>query len=189
MNVFIYALKCPTTGQVRYVGKSKNPVRRFGSHLSRANKDCDHRSNWIRFLLSVGLKPKLEILDEVSETHWQQLEVAYIEFFREQGCDLVNGTLGGEDPPSWLGKKHSPETSAKQSARQLGKKRSLEMRARLSASKHGKKLRSFSIEHIANLRLSKLGEKNPNFGKKFSPEQRAKMSVAHKARNVTATNN
>ena len=49
------------------------------------------------------------------------------------------------------GKKHSPETCAKMSAAMLGKKHSLETRAKLSAAGTGKKRSPFSPEHRANM--------------------------------------
>lgn len=159
--VFIYSLNCPITGAVRYVGKSKNPFTRLIQHISESKKETNHRACWIRYLAEQGLRPLLEIVDEATSEHWQQLEVAYIEFFREQGCNLVNGTNGGEDPPlfSRRGMKCSPEARAKISAANKGNKYCL-----------GRKL---SSEARAKLRAA-------NEGKKHSPEARAKMSAAKK---------
>jgi len=101
-TVFIYALKEPDTGEIRYIGKSDNPERRLKSHLSSAKKAQSHRAYWIRSLQSLGKVPLLEILDEVLYEHWQAWEAAYIEFFRESGCKLVNGTPGGDGVGSGL---------------------------------------------------------------------------------------
>lgn len=147
-TVFIYALKDPDTGQIRYVGASCAPQKRLVNHLK--DRDKNHRTNWIRGLRFANMKPVLGILDEVSETEWQPAEAAYIQFYRERGCDLVNGTDGGgggslpgEKSPMF-GKKHSLEARAKISAgnmgkpsAMLGKKLSPETCAKISASKKG----------------------------------------------------
>lgn len=131
-SVFIYFLKDPENPIKGYVGKSKTPEKRFRAHLRSQRK-------WICELRERRLQPSLEIVDEVPEEYWQQLEVAYIEFFRDCGFQLDNRTLGGQ------GVGNPSEATRKM------------------------------------LSLQKLGEKNPNFGKKPSPEQRAKMSATHKA--------
>ena len=100
-TVFIYVLKDPETGEVRYVGKSIQPKKRFRDHLCEKTKT--HRVNWFKSLASRGLKPIMEIEDEAQE-NWEAIEAAYIQFFREQGCKLVNGTEGGEDPPACWGR-------------------------------------------------------------------------------------
>lgn len=173
--IFIYALKCPLTDEVRYVGKSVNLQGRLRRHLFDArNGGSCHRDNWIRSGLSQGWEPRVEILDQVPEEHWQQWEVAWIEFFREQGANLTNSAAGGEGT-------HNPseETIAKRVAKVTGMKRTPEQCARMSASQKGKK---HSPEHCAKKRAAMLGDKNPNFGKKFSPEHCTKLSVARKGK-------
>lgn len=182
-TTFIYALKDPTTGAIRYIGKTKNPRGRFSSHISNIRRENNHRARWIRSLLVRGFKPTLEIIDEVPVLEWPQWEVAYIEFFREQDCDLVNshaGGLGAHNPTGetrakisasralYVGERHpmfgkprSAETLVKMSAAAKGKTASLETRSKMSIARLGKK---FSPEACANIRAAKLGKKNPNFG-------------------------
>jgi hypothetical protein len=107
--VSIYALKDPRTGEIRYVGKTSNPDKRLAKHVWEAQSGMrNHRANWIKDLLMCNQSPEMEILDEVPEDFWQQWEIAWIEFFREQGFDLVNSTRGGE---GWsAGQKRSQET-------------------------------------------------------------------------------
>lgn len=168
-TVFIYYLSDPTTGQIRYVGKAKNPGVRFYNHLKEEDRKT-HKQDWIQSLLSKGLKPILTTLDEVNETAWPMLEAAYIQFFYEQGCQLTNGTSGGDSPPTYSGeahhffgktfspeyrhklslahlglpsgakgKSHSPEAKEKNRKAHLGKKASSETRAKMSAAQMGKK--------------------------------------------------
>lgn len=164
-TVFIYALKCPTTGAIRYVGKAENPKSRLNEHCSKAKRFRYHSALWIRSLLSRKLKPILEILAEVPEEHWQQWEVAWIEFFRDAGFDLVNRTPGGDG--SYFSQ-HTPEARAKMSAGRLGRRHSIETREKMRLSHLGKKL------------PSRFGEKNNFFGKRHSQETCNRISEALK---------
>lgn len=149
-----------------YVGKSNNPRTRFSRHLNECFSENHYRANWLKYLIVRGLRPVLEILDEVPFEHWPQLEVAYIEFFLEQGYRLTNGTPGGEDPPqfsgeknSFFGRKHTPETCAKIAALQTGRKAARETRERMRAA--GLK-RTHSEETKEKQCLSHLGKKHKN---------------------------
>lgn len=174
--VFIYALTDPITSAIRYIGKSNNPVQRLREHISSCVKEKNHRACWIRSLKSKGLIPVINIIDEVSVAEWPSWEVAYIEFFREQGCDLVNGTLGGECGPGLSGAQHpffgltgskhprfgqpganrgikqSPETIAKKITSMTGKKRTLETRHKQSLAAKGQPK---SKSHKAAIRWAK----------------------------------
>lgn len=179
-TVFIYTLNDPITGLVRYVGKTKNVSHRFRNHLYRARQGRNHRVCWIRSLLAQGLKPVFVIVDEVSEIEWPSWEVAYIEFFRECGCDLVNANQGGEGGicPSeetrrkmsraHLGKRQSEATRLKIGLASANRVVSLETRARMSVVKSGKNHPMFG----------RCGELHPWFGKKHSEEARRKISEA-----------
>lgn len=178
---FIYGLRCPLTGLIRYVGKCDNPQKRLTVHLADFKKN--HRTNWIKSLTKQGLKPSLEIIAEVPWEGWQFWERSYIRLYRVLGFDLVNSTDGGEgcfNP--------TPETRAKMSAVQKGKKHSLETRAKIGAkaARKGKDNSNFgkttSSEVRAKISASLKGEKNHFFGKNHSPEALAKMSAAGKNR-------
>lgn len=163
-TAFIYALKEPETGEIRYIGKANDPQKRFLAHLRR--EESNHRVCWIKKLLQAGKQPQLEIIDEIPFEYWQQLEVAYIEFFKESGCRLVNGTLGGDES---LGAKASEETRRKLSEAHkrikkspeweekvrlshVGKKRSPETCSKISESKQ-----NITEETRKKMRLAKLG--------------------------------
>lgn len=97
-TTFIYALLDPLTLEIRYVGKSNDPHERLRGHLidSKCDRENNRKANWIRSLLRRGLKPKMEIIDEVSVLEWEPAEAAYIIFYKKEGCDLLNGTPGGD---------------------------------------------------------------------------------------------
>ena len=66
--VFIYVLIDPTTLEIRYVGKTKNCYQRFRHHLVASANPKSHKRNWIKSLQSQGLKPIMNIIDEVKES-------------------------------------------------------------------------------------------------------------------------
>lgn len=95
MKTYIYILEDPITQEVRYVGKSNNPKRRYQSHLCNKPKVKYHSYYWIQNLLKNGVKPILTIIDE-TEDNWESLEKYWIEQFKNWGYKLTNCTLGGE---------------------------------------------------------------------------------------------
>ena len=121
----IYILIDPISNQVRYVGKTNNVSQRYKAHLNRARKHQTHKKNWIDKLKKEGLKPIIEIIDEVPINNWQYWETYWISQFRTWGFDLINYTNGGDGctfanqtsfkkgHKSWLGKNHSEETKKK----------------------------------------------------------------------------
>ncbi len=212
----IYALLHPTTREIRYIGKTDRPHIRLLRHIGDCKRgDPSYRGNWIRSLLAKGLRPTLEIIDEVRADEWQAAEAAYIQFYREEGCRLTNTLPGGDGPGSgpdnaFFGRKHSPETSNKMSAaaskrgppvidnaaRSRGEKHYLhgkhlapETRAKLSAALSGEKHPHFGKPkpQAVRAKISEAlkGEKHFHFGKKNSPETRAKMSAAQKGRIIS----
>lgn len=180
-TTFIYCLNDPRDGRLRYVGKADSPYRRWQMHLASAKRSKDHRGYWISSLLSQGLKPELEILEEIPMEGWQKIEKEYIQVFRLIGMNLVNATDGGDGTTGW---KPSLETRHRMSLVNRGKTLSPEHRMKIGRSgclnsNFGKPM---SLEQRAKIgktkRLQKL--KPHNFGKKASPELRARLSAAHK---------
>ncbi len=107
---YIYILLEPT-GEVRYVGKSVNPKERYRKHLNEAKKRkfITYKNNWIYSLLNKGLKPKMEIIDQI-DGEWEWLEQYWVSQMKAWGFNLVNNTEGGENPPAWKeGQNHSDE--------------------------------------------------------------------------------
>lgn len=96
--IYIYALRCPISGGIRYIGKTKNPKARLAAHLSKSRgfHVNHHCSRWIRKLLEQGLNPHLEVLHSVDGGDWQTVEAKFIADYRAAGHDLTNMTAGGD---------------------------------------------------------------------------------------------
>lgn len=187
-TVFIYCLKDPTTGDVRYIGQTKNPKKRLGSHCNTSIKERSRLGNWLKSLASRREKPILTILHEVRENaSWAEEERRYISCAKALGLDLVNATDGGEGTLN-----PSLETRKKISAALKGVKRSPEARAKMSAGRRGMKL---TPEHRARIGAAQLGRKRSpetcakmgawQVGRKFTAEQCAANSARQKGRKAT----
>lgn len=92
----IYILIDPRTNMVRYVGKANNVSERYKAHLNRARKHQIHKTNWINQLKEIGLKPIIEVIDEVPINNWIFWETYWISQFKTWGFELINYTNGGD---------------------------------------------------------------------------------------------
>lgn len=93
----IYVLKNPETDEIRYVGVTTQTLnQRLSQHINAAKThEMRHVCHWINSLLKVGLRPKIEQIDEVSDSDWEDYERYYIKHYREIGCNLTNISEGG----------------------------------------------------------------------------------------------
>jgi len=205
MIAYIYALSHPETGEIRYVGKSHEPIRRRSCHIKE--KKVSHKGNWIKTLLRGGLEPVVEILDEhpeQEEREWQESERFWISYLRFLGCRLTNQESGGNG-----GKRISEETKEKIRRANIGKKAteetlakmrayraSAETKAKMSAIRTGKKRSASFCEKNRNritsdetkrkISLAKMGSKQSekvrealrvaNLGRTLSPEHLKKLN-------------
>lgn len=101
-SVFIYVLKCPISGAVRYIGKTLDVRSRLRKHVHEAKHRYgkNHRANWIRSLLSSGLEPVIEVDVVTTRDGWKKAETDRIAHYRALGCDLTNATDGGDGKDS-----------------------------------------------------------------------------------------
>lgn len=97
-TISIYTLIDPITNEVRYVGKTTNLSKRLNRHINESKKSTtSHKKAWIKGLLKNGLKPKLEVIDEILENDdWKFWEIYWIEQLRAWGFKLTNETEGGD---------------------------------------------------------------------------------------------
>ena len=149
MTVFIYTLSDPRTNEVRYVGKTVNPKKRFHEHVSpiKEQREGTYKRRWTAALRADGLKPTISIIDRIENSNdedWQCRERFWISHYRRIGARLTNLDSGGLNGKKMseeskekcrlihLGKKRTPEAREKMRVAQLGKKRSLESRIKQS---------------------------------------------------------
>lgn len=95
-TTFIYTMSDPITGEVRYIGKANDIYSRFRGHLNEKRDIHTHKQRWIRQLRDRGLKPVIEIVDEVPIDEWRFWEHWWYLVFRSWGFSLVNSTSGGD---------------------------------------------------------------------------------------------
>lgn len=158
--VFIYCLKDPTTGDVRYIGQTNSLKNRLRAHFTTSAREKTRLGNWLR---SLSEKPIIAVLHEVAEGEsWVEEERRYISCARAMGVDLVNATDGGEGSPGHI---HAPEHRAANSAAHKGVPLSPEHCAAISAVQKGVPK---SPEHRAAMSAAKKGVPK-------SPEHRAAM--------------
>lgn len=58
-QLYTYVLSDPQTGQIKYVGKSKDPEKRLKEHMLDACADvyCDSKARWLGRLKKKGMRP------------------------------------------------------------------------------------------------------------------------------------
>lgn len=146
---------------VRYVGKTSRPKQRLACHVSDAKcGKCRYVMNWIRSLLSIGLRPVMQVgYAAFSEAEANRVETLWITTLREEGASLTNLTLGGE---GMRGHVVSDGTRVKQAEAKRGKLHSTETKRRMSAAHSG--------------------ERAWWYGKHLPQDVMEKMSAAHKGK-------
>lgn len=186
-TTFIYALIDPETHEVRYVGKSDNPYKRFLNHL--LDKMELHKVRWIQLLLGKGLKPEWTVLEQCDKSIWQERERDWISFGKRIGWPLTNLTDGG-DGGSFKGRHHSEESRMKISIAGIGRRHTNEAKEKMSISQRGKHYywsgkqgpmtgRHHSEETKRKISESEKGKIVWNKDKKLSEEHRRRLSESH----------
>lgn len=168
----IYALCHPVTNEIRYVGKSINPNKRYQTHCN--GKWNTHVSNWIHSLINKPIMIELEIVGD----DWVEAEQFWISYFKGLGAQLTNLTVGGE---GMIGYKATEETRKKLSE---AAKASMtpERKAKICESNRGN-TRFLGKTHTEEARVimsrASIGNQNA-LGRKHTDEERTKLSLAAK---------
>jgi len=87
-TVFIYGLKDPRDGQIKYIGKTNKPEQRLRGHL--ADKGYSAKTMWLDHLRAEGLDPELVVLDDVPVATWRRAEQHWINKGLAMGWPLTN---------------------------------------------------------------------------------------------------
>ena len=97
LMIYIYGLVDPFTHQIRYVGQSNNPERRYQEHLD--DNDDTPKVDWIRDLKRRRAKPELIYLFACDSWQADSTERAYIQQFSKTPWGLTNSTFTGPRKP------------------------------------------------------------------------------------------
>jgi hypothetical protein len=179
MNSFYVYVYFRPDGSPCYIGKGKG---------SRWKKFMGHNQS-VRDLAknSSGELPCVIIREGLSEKEAFDIEMAFVKAIGRN--QLLNGTDGGERPPSQTGRNHTASTKSIMRERKIGKPLSAEHRSTISAALSGRGMSEetrkkisetrkgvvFSEETKRKLSVAKIGTKIPD-------AVRAKMSAAQKGK-------
>ena len=97
-RVEIYALKCPDSGKVRYIGKANSTEKRLKSHISDSTRRNTPVYQWIQELIRQGKKPLAETLHITTIEEWPEIEKRTISDYKLKGYELLNLAIGGKEP-------------------------------------------------------------------------------------------
>jgi GIY-YIG catalytic domain/NUMOD3 motif len=192
---FVYALKDPRNGDVRYVGWTVDLKRRLYLHVWHSDKEKEKNSwkaRWIRSVIADGFHPEITVLESGIGTGWKQAEPKWIAHFRALGSNLTNLTDGGDGTP---GAVRSEETRRRisESGKGTGKwkkgvaaaaevnrgrKYPREQVEKSAATRRGKKL-----SEQARINMAAAARRRPP----VSDETKAKLSAAQKRREIPAS--
>lgn len=114
---YVYALRCPDSKIIKYIGKADNPKRRYNSHM--CDKNRSPKSSWIKSLKTQNKKPELVILGVYDKSIVYNMEIFWINYFKNFN-NLKNLTSGGEG----VSKPQSDETRKHISKKLTGVKKS-----------------------------------------------------------------
>lgn len=157
MDIKIYGLLDPKTSKIRYIGKTTNTLNvRLSKHISSIKYEAPtHRSNWIKSLLEMGLKPNIFLIETCNETNWEDRERFYIKKYKSH---LTNTSEGGDTPDPNISRQsairmwRNPEYRKKHSGENHHMKK-MENRKKVTGSNNG----MFGKHHSENAkkRISK----------------------------------
>lgn len=174
----IYALCDPRTGEVRYIGKSSDGLRRPESHAKPGvlRREKSHVKNWIKSLVVLGLRPQIEIVEEhVSNETLNEAERFYIVYFRFLGFRLTNQTEGGEGAPGVVRTEEEKANISSKLKTYWKTEEGQATRTRITAAVTGKKRAKEATEKTAA----------GNRGQQRTEAQRLTIALAHGARPFT----
>ena len=186
--MFIYVLVDPRDGDIRYVGASTDPHKRYRQHVKDLRRS-DYRTAWIKKLLRLGLQPILRMIQEVPSDVCDEAERYWIKTLRDLGCRITNGTAGGTGLVAPSAEVRARMSTAQKalyaSSAEFRERHAAKNRGRFPSKETRKKL-SDTLKLIWNNPEAREAQSRRAKGRVNSPEHRAKLSAIHKGRPKTA---
>lgn len=184
MKYIIYTLKNPVTNDIKYIGYTGTTlIKRLASHIKNVkeaengSRKWNKRLSWIKSLSKNNLTPIIEELDSSNSIDLiYELEIYWIEQFKNWGFNLVNMTKGGDGGNTTLGK-------SKEELRIIGIKISKKIKGTKRSKESIEKFKN-SIQESGHW-LHRPGSVHPSIGKIVSEETRKKQSLAKKGIKLT----
>ena len=87
---FVYALS--HEGQVFYVGRTIDVLKRFDQHLSSGKRPKTRVSRYISILIAFGYTPVIKVINYIPAAEAHDLEEKLIQSFKLAGQDILNGS-------------------------------------------------------------------------------------------------
>lgn len=101
ITTFIYELEDPRTKIPFYIGKADDPEYRLKRHIKEISKkniefnlNID-KVNILESILNSGLKPIINVIDEVKVDQWSYWEIYWIAQYKVWGFNITNIAEGG----------------------------------------------------------------------------------------------
>ena len=95
MTEYIYFLICPIDKSVKYVGKSKNPKRRYKQHITKLDKLMTPKRKWLEMLFKNELLPVIEIIEKC-ESNGREREQFYVNKYLDTILNIHNPEKGAK---------------------------------------------------------------------------------------------
>lgn len=192
VTAFIYSLSDPKTQEIRYIGKANDVKERFKHHMCVNKKGQSISKCWIKGLRSEGLKPIVDVIDEIPHKEWEFWEQYYISLYKSWGFRLTNMQIGGRSGQdgvkfsdetkekmrlAQLGKRHTSEAKEKQRLKQLGVVPSLKTREKLRVANIGKKMSPEAIAKTVARKEKPIVQFDLITGEKIAEHQSARKAM------------
>lgn len=109
-QAYIYGLVDPRTNEIMYIGMSTNPTQRYRAHCAKPKGGDTQKNRWIDELKLVGMKPRMQILEECSfeERFIKEIECAINHIMSGRALCQYTGNLvqwlkeNGEEVPTTI---------------------------------------------------------------------------------------
>lgn len=145
---FIYILYDPTfISKKFYVGYSYDPAGRLKEHINRKNENIT-KDEWVKELANKNIQPIFHIVTSLETIELAGIaEIKLISFLKNIGLELINKSIGGNQPPILSGEENP---TSKLTQTQINNIRIEFLEEKVSRSKIAKKY-STSLTNVCDI--------------------------------------